>query len=157
MKSSKRNKPFSLPDRTLSLKTLCLTWLASMILTGSSPLFYVNGQSSDSRANQHLTLWVTTSAQDALDVRVKFLAQENSDGGMGSAPISGSVNLWLWAGQSILTGGTPGAPRFTLPVAIQTPRINLTGLGLISRELSLAGAAKRLEFTLLALNPTGVS
>lgn len=157
MKLSKRNKPISLPLRTLSLKILCLTWLASLILTGSSPLFYLNGQSNDSHANHHPSLWVTTSAQDALDARVKFLAQENSDGGMGSSPISGSVNLWLWAGQSILTGGTAGAPRFTLPVAIQTSRFSSSGLGSLSRELSLAGAAKRLEFTLLALNPTGVS
>jgi len=105
MKSSMRNKPISLPHRTLSLKILCLTWLSALILTGSSPLFYLNGQSNDSCANRDTSLWVTNSAQDALDARVKFLAQENAGGGMGSAPISGSVNLWLWAGQSILTGG----------------------------------------------------
>ncbi len=142
---------------SFSLRALCLTWVASLIFSGSSPLFYLNGHSADSRTNQGSSLWVTTSAEDALEARLISLELENAEGGMGSAPIGGSVNLWLWAGQSILTGGAPGAPRFTLPEAIQTPRTNFRGLGSVSREISLAGAEKRLEFTLLALNPTGVS
>lgn len=152
MNTSKPQYPIS-----SSYKTLCLIWLVSLVLTGSSPLFYLSGQATDSRSNQHSSLWVTTSAEAALEARLISLELERSEGGMGSAPIGGSVNLWLWAGQSILTGGAPGAPRYTLPAAIQTSRTHFTGLGSVSRELSLAGAEKRLEFTLLALNPTGVS
>ena len=139
-----------------SLRALCLTWLAALILTGSSPLFYLCGQSTDSNSDQRSSLWVTASAEEALAARLKSLNRENS-GGMGSAPISGSVNLWMLAGRSILTDGASGDRRFNPPNGIQTPRSNSRGLASVARQLSLAGAEKRLEFTQLALKPTGVS
>ncbi|MFQ5607275.1 MAG: hypothetical protein ACE5GA_04960 [Candidatus Zixiibacteriota bacterium] len=132
--------------------------LFSLIISGASPIYYFSDIREDTPGGRSSSLRLTASSTEALAAGALSLESRPDAGGeMANRPVSGPVNLWLIAGQSALSSGSAVPKRFGVLTQSGLWRPSSRPLSAVTRALALAGAEKRLEFTLLGLKPTGIS